>query len=335
MKKLLVLALLFVSVQCFAQKSKNDKPAFKFEGGAQKIDRKLMKDPKPTALVMTAVRFNTSIMHHDAEGDKAFSKSHVDAYTWAHLQGLSSDDFQEITDDFHDYIQKKLHDAGFSEVTWNEIEKNSSYQKEIERPEERNKSLKDGSAYAVFTGKNRPFFKPGPAPMSKMARVMKCNVMAIGVELNFADLGLAIEKSYSESTWEDATKIYTERKLKYGAESSIVPVLKLQTNPDVLKNISKVDVFGDYSMVIGTLQRPLLSNDEFVASLEKEDVADNEESSGKKILKALNPNMTGIASTNTDSYTVTANPTQFKSAAKELLRQYADIVVETMSGYEK
>lgn len=335
MRKLLILTLLFLSSQCIAQKPKVDKPAFKFEGGVQKLDKKVLKEAKPTALVLTAVRFNTSIMHHDAEGDKAFSKSRVDAYTWANLQGLSDQDFQEITDEFHDYLQTKLSAAGFSEVPWIDIEQNASYKKDSEKQEERKVSFKDGSAYAVYTGKNRAFFKPGPAPMSKMSRTMKCNVMAVGVEVNFADLGLAIERSYSESSWEDATHIYKERQLKYGAESSIVPVLKVQTNPDVLRNISKVDVYTDYLGVSGSLQRPLLSSAEFVSSMTKEDVADNEESSGKKILKAISPNMAGIASTNTDSYTITADPAQFKSAARELLHQYADNIVSTMSSYTK
>ena len=308
---------------------------FKFEGGVQKLDKKILKEPRATIVPYVAVRFNTGIMHRDAEGDKAFSKSRVDAYSWAYLDGLTDADYQEITDDFQTYLESKLAAAGFASVDRAVLEGNTTYKKEIEKLEEREMKFNDGSSYKIFTGQNRPYYKLGPAAAAKMARNLKSNIAVFQVELNFADLGLNIEKSYSVSSWEDAAYTYKERKLKYSAQSNIVPVLKIQMNEDVLRNMTKTEIFEDYLSVGGLLKRPILSNAEFVAEITKEDVADKEQSTGSKLLRAINPDMTGIASTNTDSYTVKANPEQFKAASKELLRKYADYVVTVMSSYKK
>lgn len=336
MKK--AIAILFcwgLSIVLQAQILEEANKYFRFEGGVQKLDRKVLKQPRATVVPYVAVRFNTGIMHHDAEGDKAFSTSRVDAYTWAYLEGISDADFQEITDDFQTYLEEKLAAAGFTGVDRATLENNATYKKEIEKPEEREMKFKDGSSYKVFTGQNRPYYKLGPAAASKLARNLKSNVAVFQVELNFADLGLNIEKSYSVSSWEDAAYVYKERKLKYNAQSNIVPVLKLQMNEDATKNMTKTEIYEDYMGVGGTLRRPVLSQAEFVAEITKEDVADKKESTGSKILKALNPDLTGVASTNTDSYTVRANPEQYKAAAKELLRRYADYVVVVMSSYKK
>lgn len=336
MKKLIL--FLFCCTICavlHAQTAEEAARYFKFEGGAQKLDKKILKEPRATVVPYVAVRFNTGIMHHDAEGDKAFSKSRVDAYTWAYLEGLTDADFQEIADDFQTYLESKLAAAGFSSVDRSALESNSTYQKETEKPEEREVKFKDGSSYKVFTGQNRPYYKLGPAAASKIARNLKSNVAVFQVELNFADLGLDIDKRYSVSSWEDADYTYKERKLKYSAQSNIVPVLKLQMHEDAAKNMTITQIYEDYMGVGGSLKRPILSNAEFVAEIAKEDVADKKESTGAKLLKAINPDMTGIASTNTDSYTVKANPGQYKAAAKELLRKYADYVVVIMSSYKK
>lgn len=336
MKKLI--PLLFCCMICAALQAQPAEEAaqyFKFEGGVQKLDKKVLKEPRATVVPYVAVRFNTGIMHHDVEGDKAFSKSRVDAYTWAYLEGITDADFQEVTDDFQTYLESKLAAAGFKSVDRSVLESNSTYQKEIEKLDEREMKFKDGSSYKVFTGQNRPYYKLGPAAASKIARNLKANVAVFQVELNFADLGLNIEKSYLVSSWEDAAYTYKERKLKYSAQSNIVPVLKLQMNDDALKNMTWSLIYEDYMGIGGALKRPILSNAEFVKEITKEDVADKEQSTGSKLLRAINPNMTGIASTNTDSYTVTADPDQYKAAAKELLRKYADYIVITMGSYKK
>lgn len=308
---------------------------FEFKGGPQKLDKKVLKEPRATAVPYVAVRFNTGIMHHDAEGDKAFSKSRVDAYSWAYLEGLTDADFQEITDDFQTYLESKMAAAGFSSVDRATVESNATYKKEIENLDEREMKFKDGSSYKIFTGQNRPYYKLGAAAAAKMARNLKANVAVFQVELNFADLGLNIEKSYSVSSWEDAATVYKERKLKFSAQSNIVPVLKLQMHEDAAKNMTKTEIYEDYLGVGGVLKRPILSNAEFVKEITKEDVADKEQSTGSKLLRAINPDMTGIASTNTDSYTVKVNPDQYKAAAKELLRRYADYIVTAMGSYKK
>lgn len=334
-KSILFLFCCMIYVVLHAQTPEEAAKYFKFEGGVQKLDKKVLKEPRATVVPYVAVRFNTGIMHHDAEGDKAFSKSRVDAYTWAYLEGLTDTDFQEITDDFQTYLESKMAAAGFTSVERSVLEANSTYQKEIEKLDDREMKFKDGSSYKVFTGQNRPYYKLGAAAASKMARNLKANVAVFQVELNFADLGLDIDKSYSVSSWEDAAYTYKERKLKYSAQSNIVPVLKLQMHEDAAKNMTITQVYEDYLGVGGSLKRPILSNAEFVAGITKEDVADKEQSTGSKLLRAINPDMTGIASTNTDSYTVKANPEQYKAAAKELLRKYADYIVITMSSYKK
>jgi hypothetical protein len=187
--------------------------------------------PKLNKLAITELTVNyklttttRTVVKNKNSGDIAGAR--VTAYLETTDGELTSGDFQELTDHFYDYFQKKLKENGIDTVGWDQVAASDFYQKVSSDDEKPDDSKKEGGGnkWVVSTAHNGKIvhndqagFAGGKGKRSQdFAKDLDCMAAAFKVNVDFADVVVDLDvKTIPEQDLYDGWYIPEYTKKKY------------------------------------------------------------------------------------------------------------------------
>jgi hypothetical protein len=262
---------------------------------------------KLTSTEKTATKSNT--------GQVAGAK--ISAYLETTDGKLTDYDFQEITDYFYSYFQKKLKENGIDTIAWNTITGTDFYKTGIEDTD-KNKKEKSENVWVTSTAnKGNILYGGGIAfafgkikKASKFCEQIGAPAGFFHLTVDFADLMVNLDMKTTTSSNYYYSKTTTKKNYKWAVnpEMSVTPFI-----PSVLGGNNSL--FWNEKSQCESLW---LRND-IVAGVKYADAANEDASKLKNNGWAFNKEMTPVV--------IETTKEKYKAAAKKALEKYADAFI--------
>lgn len=164
--------------------------------GSQNLDKKVLKEPAPQALVYIALKFRSASTGTTQTG---FGKNVVRSAAYALLDGVDSVMCQTITDEFYKILLDKLKTAGVSTIPMEKIKASKKYQAFVaEKPALRNFNHKETGTSTVYSENHNDVFDIGAAGMKlyKMQQEFEAGMAYLRLTIDFVEFDMSIKDSY-------------------------------------------------------------------------------------------------------------------------------------------
>ncbi len=252
--------------------------------------------------------------------------SRASATSYAILNGISEKTMQEIADEYYVILNKKLTEAGFKMLPYENVKKSDVYEKMMNKEKDRTYSEKSRGAAFTVTAYNGPNSKYHEANIGtwglfkKIAKKNKALVINSDVIIEFANFDIDLKKS---------------RGFRYEAATASTTVL-----PDVIVTpYTSVDAGG--TSMLDQTQSTLTFLDAKGMSYEVKanksisfggDYATKIESFSGQMPAVMKRfvNIKGDLDLSTGTFEITADEEQFKKDVLAALERYADILVKKL-----
>lgn len=284
---------------------------------------KAFKKAKQICLPGVNLRFKTASRETAIDGRH---QEQVKFSTWAVLEGLKDEDFQDITDAFQVMLTEKFTAMGLEVLPPSAYANNKGYLKLLDKNTKDRLTVKKNWGVAqVFSADERPFFVFPMTPLgaqAKFAKTADALVTNLLITIDFAYIGFETTRYKSRYAFNGVS-----------ASSTIVPVIRLE---GMTENQLQVRTDGTYIHVVAdqnsahqlTLRTPFHSEVEFATGVEAC------QSCMPSFAKGFWADMVRNAN-NTGTFRVTTTPAQYKAAVLDALDRFSDDWVKIYAAQRK
>lgn len=183
-----------VTLSVHGQDTQEAKTYIDVPGGAQNIDKKVLREPAPQSLPYIALKFRTGSVEIFSEKNTATAK------TYALLDGVDSTFFQEITNEFGKIFIEKLTAAGVTFVDMAKIKDSKLYKERLaEQPHEPTHfNFKNTGTSEVYTQNNELlwYYPVGGMKGMKFMGETGGGQSFLRLTVDFVEFDTEISKSY-------------------------------------------------------------------------------------------------------------------------------------------
>ena len=285
---------------------------------------KLMKKNKDFGLIKGAIHFKTIDVGAALLG-KGQGRTTVTSY--AILEGLTDDDFNEIAEKFNESFMRKLGSLGLSEIDWSEIESAKKYPKLLEKQQDKDEVSKSVGAYKVVTVGDRPHFKMPVGnltvfnQMKAISKSIDGPVLTYDVIVDFARFDIDASRWRTDGYGPGYDFQTTETSANILPQIGIEHVLNLTLGPPPVVYQSCLFYLDD----AGRYDQVQLNKSIYV----RENYANDIDSFKGQMPKSMKRMIT-INTSNTGTFVVKADPEKYKRIALEALEAYADNMIKAI-----
>lgn len=319
------LLVLLIGTMAFDQNSNNLTPLKTLDEIHPKKDikigsKKLFKNEKRVALFKTALHFKV-ISNGVAMVGKGMSQRNF-ATTWAILEGIESEDMQDITEAYYVMLRTKLENMGVEVVDFETIQQAATFEKLSDSDSKRDWSNKSIGAVSVHTAFNGPITPPVEgniahwSKLGKLSKELGATAMFVDLIIDFAvfDIDFHRKRGMNYTSTSATANVIPEITIKpyYGGETppygyspmnsgiSIVPRYGMQGTLNINKNTLFPGGFAD----------------------EIESFSGQMPKSMKRWISIGNE-----LDLTTGTFVVRANPAQYRERVLHALEQYTDALL--------
>ncbi|MEO1052189.1 MAG: hypothetical protein AAFX87_16270 [Bacteroidota bacterium] len=285
---------------------------------------KILKKEKTYGLIKGSVHFKTIDIGGALLG-KGQGRTNVVSY--AILDGLSDEDFQEIADQFHASFSEKLSKLGLTELDWAKIQSSKKFPKLLEKQQEKEESSKSVGSYKVVTVGDHPHFK---VPMGNLSvfNNMKAISKEVGAPLMSYDVIIDFARFDVEaSRWRTEDYGYGYDVITTNTSANILPQIGIEhilqdkgtTMPIVyFSGVNVLDQAGRYDDI--RLLKSLYYRENYAVDID---------TYKGEIPKAMKKMIT-VNTDNLGTFVVKADPEKYKRIALQALDAFADYMINAI-----
>lgn len=322
--KFIVIILLIIN-QIYAQS--NDADKFTIGVGGTFAKPKIIPNMNKLALAQITIHYKlTSTEKTGAKsnkGEKAGAK--ISAYLETTDGELTSNDFQEITDYFYSYFQKKLQENGIDTVAWSTITETDFYKNE-DREGDKDKKEKNENSWVTHTAHTGNILYGGGIPFAfgKIKKVSRfCEQIGAPaaffyLTVDFADLMVNLEMQTTTS--ENYFYSTTTRKKTY--KWAVNPTMSVTPFSPSLSG-GNISLFWNEK----SQSESLLLKYDITSDVKYADAANEDASKLKNSLWAFRKEMTPVV--------IETTVEKYKAAAKKALEKFADVFIANRQEFKK
>lgn len=240
----IMLAFLGISTSIFAQssdESNKNAEAITVAVGGSFAKPKIMPRLEKFGLAQITVKYKLTTTERTVGKDKSSGKvagAKLTAYLETTDGELTNADFQEITDHFYSYFQKKLKENGIDTVAWNTITGTDFYKNADDKVVSNDEEKGNGQVWVTFNAHNGNILHQGNIAFA-FGKIKKAARFAdeIGapagffqVTVDFADIMVNVDIKSSESGYPSGFYPYTRTTtFKYSAATK--PNMRVVPSP--------------------------------------------------------------------------------------------------------
>lgn len=337
----LLLCTFFLAAQNIEFKRSGDR---KVQGATKKI--------QDVSLIQTSVLFQNITkrgIHVNERGLFGAAKSlgssmsaELIAYLLFSDEEPGAEEYQDITNEFNDYLNKKLIEKGLHLIDWAEFE-NSDYYANLKENKEKDfqedqDMVKKGNAWRIFTANNGPrvikynpashkytsFGVPGVQKLKKYAKGVNAKtLMALNVVVDFADIFLEgdahsgrTERTYSTVDWKKST-------VKYDLSPHVRVTSRENGGSQIYYFTASSGAYDEfYSVTDIRASQPL----------EATKSQDSDLSMNKNLLESFLGSLPSVAQKHSiNPFVVETTKEAYLNSVREVLMQYADALADVIS----
>lgn len=317
MKHILFSLIIGASIIGYAQKTKGgekhkDGHSLDLKKDFNITGKSVVKKSKQVALTKVAIHFK-KITNNQVYVGKGNDK--VSASSWAILEGVSDETFQNITDEFSKSLTKKLEEQGISTLEWNTVASAKNYNKVSDKQIKKYWENKNVGLINVYTANDGPHCKqvignPGIwSAYAKLGKEIKANPVTLDIIIDFARFDIKMKQSgyYFRTT---------------SANSNVYPQISIQNSNGatgfnvVTTNMTVVGKYGEATII--NIKKNISFKDEFAKSIDSHN-GKLPESMKKKI--SFGTNLT------TGTFVINVDEAAYKIAVLKALDTYADYMI--------
>lgn len=168
----IILALLFLANVMQAQNSEEDKKnaeALNIMVGGSFAKPKIIPKLEKLALAQITVNYKLTTTQRTIGREKssgAMAGAKLTAYLETTDGELGNNDFQEVTDYFYSYFQRKLKENGIDTVAWSKIAGTDFYKNAADKDDAKNKEEKSGNVWVTSTANKGNMMYGGGIPFA-------------------------------------------------------------------------------------------------------------------------------------------------------------------------
>jgi hypothetical protein len=321
------------TTQAQTDEEKNMAEAIKLTGGGTFFKPKIMPNLTSLALAQVTVDFKTVSTKAVTQVEKKqglFGKAagsaataSVTAYLETSDGEMEAADYQELTNHFYQYFQRRLKESGVDTVAWDKITATDLYKDGEKSNDENEEEKAKGNAWVTYSANsgNEMFngktgFAFGKAKKAgRMCDDVGTPIAFIHVALDFAELNaeVNIKSSAYKSVWTPNTTNTTS----FNSSTSVSAFMRIASFPETLK----------FSMLMNekmhaenvTLTEAINANSDYATEMVKDPSRAEKRSKFFRVSLSKKMESTPVV--------ITTTKEKYKAAAKKGLENYVEVFI--------